>query len=290
MKFFIISALFILQLAARAQSPLVLTVDATARGAAIPRDFTGLSFETSNLLPDANGNRLFSAENKTLINLFRNIGIKSLRVGGGTVDIPRYAVPGPADIDSLFAFAKAADVRMIYSFRLLNGDKTNAAVQAAYIWQNYRPQLDAFAIGNEPDWKSYHNKDPKITNYPSYLADWRDFAQTIIASVPGAKFSGPDTGSNYPVPGATDTRHDGESWTQRFADDEKDSGILSTVFQHDYVGQSAKGVSVPAAIDAMLSPDWVTVDYPALYENVLAHVVADGLPYRMTECNDSRAA
>ncbi|HTB85400.1 MAG TPA: hypothetical protein VK742_17265, partial [Candidatus Sulfotelmatobacter sp.] len=243
-------------------------------------------FETSNLLPDANGNHLFSPENKTLINLFRNIGIKSLRIGGGTVDIPRYAVPGQGDIDSLFAFAKAADARVIYSFRLLNGDKTNAAALAKYIWQNYRPQLDAFAIGNEPDWKSYHNKDPKITNYPSYLADWRDFAQTIIASVPDAKFSGPDTGSNYPVPGATDTHYDGQAWTQRFADDEKNSGILAAVLQHDYVGQGAKGVSVPAAIDAMLSPDWITVNYPALYENVLAHVVSDGLPYRMTECND----
>ena len=286
MKFFIISAFFILQLAARAQSPLVLTVDADARGAAIPRDFTGLSFETSNLLQDANGNHLFSAENKTLINLFRNIGIKSLRVGGGTVDIPRYAVPGEADIDSLFAFAKAAEVRVIYSFRLLNGAKTKAAVQAAYIWQSYRPQLDSFAIGNEPDWKSYHNKDPEITNYSSYLATWRDSAQTIIASVPDAKFSGPDTGSNYPVPGATDTRHDGKAWTQCFADDEKNSGILAAILQHDYVGQSAKVVSVPTAIDAMLSPDWVAVNYPALYENVLAHVAADGLPYRMTECND----
>ncbi len=274
------------QIAMQAQSPLVLTIDANSRGAAIPRDFTGLSFETSNLLPGTNGIHLFSAKNATLINLFRNAGVKNLRVGGGTVDIPRYAIPGQADIDSLFAFAKAADVKVIFSFRLLNGDKTNAVFQAAYIWKNYRPQLDAFAIGNEPDWKSYHNKDPKITNYPSYLATWRDFAQTIIDSVPDAKFSGPDTGSNYPVPGATDTRFDGATWTRRFADDEKDSGIFAAVLQHDYVGQSAKGVSVPAAIDAMLSPDWVMVNYPALYENAFAHTAADGLPYRMTECND----
>src|SRR5580704_11772729 len=147
------------QIVMQAQSPLVLTVDANARGAAIPRDFIGLSFETSNLLPGTNGSHLFGAENKTLITLFRNIGIKNLRVGGGTVDIPRYAVPGQADIDSLFAFAKAADVKVIYSFRLLNGSKTNAAALAQYIWHNYRAQLDAFSIGNEPDWKAYHNKD-----------------------------------------------------------------------------------------------------------------------------------
>lgn len=269
-----------------AQSPLVLTIDASSRGPAIPKDFIGLSFETSNLLPDAHGHHLFSADNKPLVTLFRNIGIRNLRIGGGTVDLPKYAVPGKADIDSLFAFAKAANVKVIYSFRLLNGNKTNAAALAKYIWQNYRPQLDSFSIGNEPDWRSYHNKDPKITDYPSYLADWKDFAAAIVSAVPEARFSGPDTGSNYPVLGAIDTRYADKSWTQGFAGDEKDSGFISTILQHDYVGQSAKGVSVPMAIEAMLSPDWIAMNYSALYKNVLASVSADGLPYRMTECND----
>jgi hypothetical protein len=273
-------------LAAPAQAPVGVTIDAGARGPAVPDDFAGLSFETSNLLPGTNGIHLFSAKNATLINLFRNAGVKNLRVGGGTVDIPRYAVPGPGDIDELFAFARAAGVKVIYSFRLLNGNPTNAASLAAYIWQNYRPQLDAFSIGNEPDWKSYHNQDLRITNYTSFLATWNAFARTIIAAAPGAKFSGPDTGSNYPVPGAINTTDRGESWTQRFADDEKSSGMIAAVLQHDYVGQGAKGVSVPAAIDAMLSPDWPAVNYPALDQHVLAHVVADGLPCRMTECND----
>lgn len=286
MKLLLIFAACLFQIAAQAQALIVVTVDAAARGPAIPRDFIGLSFEISNLLPDKNGHHLFSAENTPLINLFRNIGIKNLRVGGGTVDIAHYAVPGPEDIDNLFAFAKAADVKVIYSFRLLNGDKTNAAALAKYIWQNHRPRLDSFSIGNEPDWKSYHNKDPKITNYPSFLADWRDFAETIHTAVPAAKFSGPDTGSNYPVPGATNTCFNGKTWTELFAGDGKNSGIVASVLQHDYVGQSAKGVVVSEAVDAMLSRDWVNVNYPALYNHVLAHVISDGLPYRMTECND----
>lgn len=273
-------------MAAQSQAPLVLAIDAGVCGPAIPNDFVGLSFETSNLLPDTNGHHLFSPENRQLVNLFRNIGIRNLRIGGGTVDIPRYAVPGPADIDQLFAFAKATDVKVIYSFRLLNGNKTNAAALAKYIWQNYRSQLDAFSIGNEPDWKSYHNKDANIKDYPSFLSQWREFAKAILAAVPQAKFAGPDTGSDYPVPSAIDTRFDGESWTQRFAEDEKSSGIMAAILQHDYVGQSAKGVGAQAAVDAMLSSDWDTVNYPALYEGVLAHVASTGLPYRMTECND----
>ena len=286
MKLYAIVVFLLWQIAVWAQSPVVVTLDAHERGPAIPGDFIGLSFEASNLLPDANSNHLFRAENKPLVNLFRNTGIRHLRVGGGTVDIPRYAVAGRPDIDSLFAFAQAAGVKVIFSFRLLNGNKTNAAALAEYIWQHYRSQLDSFSIGNEPDWKSYHNRDPNITNYPSFLAAWNDFAQTIIASVPDAKFSGPDTGSNFPVPGATDTRYDGLGWTPRFAADERKSGICAAVLQHDYVGQSANGVSVPAAVDAMLSANWIQTHYSALYNNVLAPVVADGLPYRLTECND----
>lgn len=277
---------------AAAAKPLVTVTVSNTPGCTIPSDFVGLSFEMSNVLPGTNkiaGAKkfyLFSATNQALISLFKTLGLKNLRVGGGTVDSPRFAVPGTADVDQLFAFARAADVKVIYSFRLLNCNVANAAAVARYIWQNYRSQLDCFAVGNEPDWPSYLNKDPKITNYPSWLAVWKIYARAIGDSAPGAKFAAPDTGSNYPVPGAQDTTFNGQSWTRLFADNEKNSGIVALIFQHDYVGQSAKGVSVTAAIDAMLSPDWVSVNYPALYENVLSPATADGLPFRMTECND----
>jgi len=202
------------------------------------------------------------------------------------VDLPRYGVPDHAAIDNLFAFAKTADVKVIYSFRLLNGNKTNAAELAGYIWHRYPQRLAAFSIGNEPDWMAYHNQDPNIADYPTYLADWNNFAAAIAASAPGARLAGPDTGSNYPAPGAQDTRFDGESWTQRFADDEKRLGFTPIILQHDYVGQSAKGVTIPTAVDAMLSPGWVNFNYPTLYQGVLARIVADGLSYRLTECND----
>jgi hypothetical protein len=276
---------------ASADTPVTLTVS-NSTDVAIPDDFIGLSFETSIVLPGANklvhGKPfyLFSPANRSLIAIFKNLGIKNLRVGGGTVDGLRRRVPGPADVDQLFEFAKAAGLRVIFSFRLLNGNSASAPPVAAYIWQRYRPQLDSFAIGNEPDWRSYHRSDPRITNYPSWLADWRQFADAIRAVVPDARFAGPDTGSDFPVSAAANTDYEGKSWTQHFADDEKNSGITSIVLQHDYVGQLAKGVSVPAAIDAMLSKKWATVEYPALYNHVLAPVAADGLPFRMTESND----
>lgn len=278
-----------------------VTVDiADQPGPAIPQDFAGLSFESSNLNPDKRGQHLFSSDNKALIDLFRAIGIRNLRVGGGTADGPEFKIPGPADIDQLFGFAKAADIKIIYTVRLLNGDAQQGAAIAQYIQQHYASQLVCFQIGNEPDWHSFHTspgheRDPRIvettpelpgTAYPSFLKDWREFASTIDATTPTAKFTGPDTGSNYPVPGTKNTDFEGQSWTQRFAHDEKSSGRLLFVTQHDYPGQSAAGVSVDAAVESMLSPAWPKERYDVLFQHVLQPVEREGLTYRMTEAND----
>src|SRR5450756_2484885 len=84
-----------------AQSPVNLTVDTRSRSCAIPEDFAGIGFETWAELPDHNGvsGRLFSPTNAQLITLFKNIGIRNLRLGGGTVDGLHAAVPRRADMD-----------------------------------------------------------------------------------------------------------------------------------------------------------------------------------------------
>src|ERR1700749_1648691 len=69
-----------------ADSPVRLDVQSNSSGFAIPEDFVGLSFETSNLLPDKKGKYLFSAENKQLISLFKTLRVKNLRIGGGTAE------------------------------------------------------------------------------------------------------------------------------------------------------------------------------------------------------------
>jgi hypothetical protein len=287
-------------LIACAQVPVTVRIDPAATHIVIPADFLGLSFEISNLLPDRNGQYLFSATNQPLVHLFRNIGIKNLRVGGGTAELPNYAVPGPADIDQLFAFAQAADVRVIYTLRLLNGDKTNAATLAKYIADHYASRLECFCLGNEPDWHAYHSYpghslDPAISEtvpggpgsaYPSYLLKWKEFAAEIIHAVPVARFGGPDTGSNYPVPGAKNTEYRGKSWTEQFVDDGEGSHRLVGAFLHDYVGQDADGVSAQTAIDAMLSRAWQSNNNMVLFNHVLAPVQARSLTYRLTECND----
>jgi hypothetical protein len=226
---------------------------------------------------------------------------------------------GLTGIDNLFAFAAAAGVKVIYTFRLLSPGAapiddliSNNAQAAGYIWRNYRESVDSFAIGNEPDWHAFHTYaghplDPAISEeisgvpgsaYPSFLANWRSFADAVGEAAPGAPLSGPDTGA-YGTLTFTPDPANGVSWTERFADDERDSGRITDFTQHYYVGAGPGKTTARQAISNMLSPGWVNgtaigtqprrttyTPYPWLYSNLLAPLAAAGLRYRLTESND----
>lgn len=267
-----------------AEAPIKLVIDTNAREYAIPPDFAGLGFETKSVVADTYGVRghLFSSKNSQLITLFRNMGIKHIRVGGGTVDgsgrSEHCVTPTPTyeDIDNLFEFAKLAGVKVLYSVRLENlascptPDLAEADAKIVqYIWIKYRANLDSFAIGNEPDVREYHTKpgellDPAIREttpgiagsaYQSYLANWKHFAEIIRKAVPDAKFSGPDTAvsdnSSF-----TPSPSNGVSWTQQFTTDLKSSGLLIEALQHHYVWGVPENTTAQEAIDDMLSSAW----------------------------------
>jgi hypothetical protein len=263
-----------------AQSSVTVTLGAQAPGAAIPSDFLGLSFGMKTLLPDKSGGHFFSPANTALVTLFQNIGIRHLRLGGTTVEWPpTVAIPNEKDVDSVFAFARTAHVeKIIYSLPLLetnasqNYAATNAAI-ASYIWDHYRPLLDSFSIGNEPDRRTIFVHDAAITNFSTYLRKWRRFAAAITNAVPDAKLCGPDAGSGN------------VSWTTHFARAEKDAGMLGLITEHFYAGGAGRGVSAEQGLDDMLSTAWITRNQ-GLYDNMAAPVLADGLPYRFTEAND----
>ncbi len=204
-----------------AASPVTITMDAGQAGPVVPDDFAGLSFERGPLNPGNAGvtGYLFSPANDSLVTLFRNLGLRNLRIGGGSVDdmIPAgTGSDGFTGIDNLFAFARAAGVRVIYTLRLLNPSgkpiqqlKSADAQIAGYIWRRYRDHVASFAIGNEPDWHAFHTYpdhpfDPAIyeelpgvpgSAYPSYLTGWRSFAEAVADAAPGVLLSGPDTGA-----------------------------------------------------------------------------------------------
>ena len=269
---------------APAQASITVSINTRSHEFAIPADFVGLGFETKSAVPNMYGvhGYFFSPENAQLITLFRNIGIKNIRVGGGTVDgsgtEEHCVTPTPSfkDIDNLFEFARVAGIKVIYSVRLLNvtacADSNLAREDAKivrYIWLKYRPQLDSISIGNEPDVRGYHSTPGHIVDasiyssspgvegsaYRSYFAQWQKFAAVIRKAAPGAKFSGPDTAvsdkSNF-----TPDRADGVSWTVEFGRQLKSSGMLIEALQHHYVWGLPENTTAQEAIDDMLSSAW----------------------------------
>ena len=116
-----------------AQTPVTVVIDAQAPGARIPDEFSGLSFETETLLPDKAGAHYFSATNSALAETVRNLGVKSLRIGGNTADRPNLPFPDIKDTDNLFAFAKLTSAHVIFTLRLRQGDPQEAAPIAKHL-------------------------------------------------------------------------------------------------------------------------------------------------------------
>jgi hypothetical protein len=237
-------------------------------GAAIPSDFVGLSFEMQRVLADTNGNHFFSDTNKQLVATFKTLGIKNLRVGGNTADRPTLPVPAEVDVDNLFAFAKAADVKVIYTLRLNQGSLDGAVRMANYITRHYPEQLDCFAIGNEPNVFS--------TNFNVYLTEWKRFATQITAASnsPAAKFCGPSVSPGH------------EKWSAQFANDLAATGLLKFISQHDYPGGDARRFAnaAAAAREKILSPA-MKLNYAKFAANFVPAVISNSLAFRFEEAN-----
>ncbi|MGA2440962.1 MAG: hypothetical protein ABSH08_08385 [Tepidisphaeraceae bacterium] len=249
----------------RAQEPITITPDWTTPPLPIPADYSGLSFETQLVLPNAHGVHYFRPDNDVLVAMFKTLGIKHLRIGGNTSDNTTVAIPGKADIDSLFAFAHAAGVKVIYSVRLKGQSDASGAIPIVkYIQENYGGDLDCFALGNEPS--NYYKE------YSTYKKVWEKLTDQIVAAVPKAVFCGPNT----------DRPH---AWAVQFAQDFGGSGRVSEVSVHAYVGLNARDVTdVAAARDKMLSGAWVKL-YQSIGDEFIPVLADKRLRYRVEETN-----
>ena len=205
-----------------AQAPAPVTIRLAATAERVPSDFSGLSFETGSLLfsnPNYKRRAYFwDPANTRLAMVLRNLGIKTIRIGGMSVD--RGAIPSRKAIDTFFRFAKAADVRVIYSLRLANGSARQDAAIARYVWGRYRRYLICLAIGNEPE--LLHDVDPRITNFASYIAKWNRIAAAVVRAAPGVVLGGPDNCS-----GPSDW-----PWAQDFAKAEENNRNVRFILCH----------------------------------------------------------
>ncbi len=260
----------------QASAPVEITIDPSKSGKLIAPEFIGVSYETESLLPDSIGKHYFSPENKPLIAQFKTLGVKSLRVGGSSVDDPKVAIPTQADIDELFKFAKEAGAKVIYSFRIKNGDPGLIAKTAKYIHDTYAETLDLFAIGNEPS--------DNGLKYPAYHEAWKKTADAILALLPDAKFCGPDVN---PHP----------EWFKSSADDFAEKEHLVMLTMHLYPGgcsykNPGKGKlpkdmikqDTAASRDLILSPQ-MHGKYDGARKAVAAPAQAHGIAHKLGESN-----
>jgi len=250
--------------AAAQTQPVTVTVAGQAGGPALAPRFLGLSYEMSMLLP-TDGRYYFDANDQALINTFHTLGIKSLRVGANAVDDPRVPVPQEKDIDELFQFARAAGVKVIYSFRLKNGDPAESARLAAYIAAHDADALDCYSIGNEPNFY--------LRTFPKYFAQWKPQYDAILKAVPDAMFDGPSVAGQ-------------ESYVLELVKAVYPGGHLAIASDHYYfLGSGRAGETNPPATRARFLSDRLHSGYERDYAAVGAVLAAEGVPYRIDEMN-----
>ena len=280
-------AILSIQLAAMAANEkpnFTVELDVAHPGAMISTNFAGLSFEGSLLLPNENGIRYFRPDNQPLINLFHTLGVRSLRIGGNTSDRDVKRLPEPADLDSLFAFANKTDVKVIYCLQLHKGDPQVAAQTVKYIMDHYAPLVDSFSIGQEPSAYPVTAVDSRPNNervgagaehftYSNFAAEWKRFADAILAAVPEAQFCGPAV-------------HKDPSWARNFIADFGRTNHVSLITEHLYAGGAGGKVPTPEIGRTRMLSDEFRQTYQSLYDGFVPMSVSNGLPYRLEEVNN----
>src|SRR5579859_1553126 len=240
---------------AGAQAPVTVTLAPKNAGAAIPADFVGLSFETSALLPDSSGQHAFRPTNQPLTDIFKSLGIKSLRIGGNSVDQDTVAIPSNADIDNLFGFAQAAGVKVIYSLRLKSNNPAGAAAIAKYVMEHYSSTVECLSIGNEPTMY--------LASSSVYNDEFTAYEKAILASSPNAKLCGPSS-----TPGKVE-------WAADFANHFAHASQINHVLHHEYFGGNGQKITGAEARDKLLAPAMLD-SYKSKYDKLAPAVPSDG--------------
>jgi hypothetical protein len=263
-------AVFGFKLSAISAQSVEVNVSEGSSGPAVPPRFLGLSYEISKLLPE-NDKYYFNQQDQALVNLFKTLGIKSLRVGANAVDDPQFPVPQEKDIDQFFNFARAAGVKVIYSFRLKNGDPSESARLAAYIAARDADVLDCFSIGNEPNFY--------CKTFDQFYAQWKPQYDAILKAVPNAMFDGPSV-ANHPSAAQN-------FYPLQLAQTLSAGGHLAMISDHYYfLGRRNDVEKDPAASRARFLSNDVDATYGVAYAEIGAKLGTYGIPYRIDELNN----
>jgi hypothetical protein len=260
----------------------------------IPADYIGFSYETVQLADPS----FFAAGNRELVALFRALSPRGvLRIGGNSSEFcwwrTRPDQPPPPDpssaanadnwmphkltaiepvaVDRLAGFLDATGWKAIYGLNLGTGTPERAAEESSYVSRVLGPRLLYFQIGNEPEYyrDAVNGLRPADWNFEKYLAQWAAIARAVIERVPGARFGGPDVGS------------DG-SWVVRFAQEAPKLFPQRIVACTGHYYAEGPPDDPKVTVARLLAPDpRIDRDLPRIAEAARAA----GIQYRMTEGN-----
>jgi len=250
-------------------------------------DFTGLSYETSQLSDPS----FFSRENAPLAGFHRRLGAAGvLRIGGNTSefsvwspmaapilptpealgpDTGRHPAPRrpvtPLAVRNLRGFLELSGWRLIYGLNMGSESPETVAAEAAYVAGVMGERLVAFQLCNEPDLFNKNGLRPADYGYRQFAMEWRRYFHAVRQRLPRVPVAGPDTAGN-------------NEWLVRFADEERHD--LSFLTHHYYAEGPPTDPSM--TIERLLGPS------PRLEAELAAVAAArrqTGLAFRMVETN-----
>ena len=271
-----------LTLAAAESVPATIVIDVAKPGLTIPTDFLGISYEKNALVEPH-----FKPGNTALINLHRNLGTGTLRLGGNKVELTRWqadasasldkstglAVIGRATLDDLYGFLKATDWKCLHGINLAGNQPESAADEAAYALKIGAASVLAFEVGNEPNLYANHDLRKKGYDCPTYLPEAIAAIKVIRARNPGILLAGPAT--------ARRTDH----WFEDAVGGLKGRLTIGTSHLYALSGGSTNPTSANfPSIANLLLPGTMAKDVTMVDEH-LAAAKAAGMRYRLAECN-----
>lgn len=276
---------------------LRLKLDRHKRGNPIPADFTGLSYETSQL----NDPDFFSPDNAELVGFIRRLGRSGvLRIGGNSSEYADWSPEGskedrttredaqanvlqqalvvdlhqgpakitkntPQAVKNLRGFVDAIGWKLIYGLNMGTGSVEMAVAEADYVTRTMGDKLIAFQLCNEPDLFYRNSLRKSDYDFAQFAKEWQSYFEAIRQKLPRAPFAGPDTAFN-------------NEWLVPFARQFKSEAAFLS--QHYYAEGPPTDPSM--TIERLLRPN------PALareFEGMAQTKQDSGLPFRLAETN-----
>lgn len=160
----------------------------------VPPQYIGFSIDPANLCYVLS----LAQNNPAFVQLLKNIGPGTFRVGGNTGDtnatwsttatqpncVWNKLVMTPSLVTQFFAFAQSIGYRVMWQVPLNNNQPAQDAAEAAYVAT--MPDLYSIEIGNEPNY--YKNAS---TQYQTSINQWNTIYKAYIADGGKAPVSGP---------------------------------------------------------------------------------------------------